>query len=212
MMSDMIFDLDALMRPATEEEIAEFFPTRDRKSPQFEKYQLMVNAMEVGDKKVLDVPQNVPEPEEAARVLRYNFTEAGKARTAWKVAQLTDDETAQAAANRRIDTFTREDDTRVTKIKGEWRTEVKAPVIFRWKLDQTEVDREVELDGKKVVKKIKVPLRMVLTVVASEAVRTRARRTAPAPTEPTEGQTVEGEVQTELPHENGIAEPVPAAA
>jgi hypothetical protein len=219
LMSDMIFDLDAILRPATEEEIAEFFPTRDRKSPQFDKYQLLVNTLEVGDQKALDVPQNVPEPEEAARTLRYNFTEAGKLRTAWVIAQLTDDEAAQSAANKRIDTFTREDGSRVTRIKGEWRTEVKAPVIFRWKLDQKDVEREIDDNGKKVKKTVKVPFRMIVTVVASEAVRKRAPRAKPAeaqsvppPTEPTEGKTVEGEVQSEMPHENGVAEPVSAAA
>jgi hypothetical protein len=174
---------------------------------------MLVNTQEIGRKKHVDVPKDHPKPEEAARDLRYNLNEAAKERMVWKTATLTDEEKAQADANKRIDRFEREDGTVIQRMKGgEWKTEVKEPVILRWKIDTREEERDVTENGKTVKKTVKVPTRMHYVSVATTAVRHRApRATQPASAE---GTTVEGETQTTVPgaNVNGTAEQVPAPA
>jgi hypothetical protein len=209
MMTDQIFDLDALLRPMTEEEIAEVYPNKDRRAPNFEAYQVKINATEIGSRVHATVPQT-DEPEVAARALRYNLSEAAKERTVWKAVDLTEEEAALYAANKRIDRFDREDGSHVTRIKNEWRTQVKEPVVLRWKVETKEVDRSVTEDGKTTIKKVKVPVRMTYVVVATVEVRHRAARTPkPADAKPDEAPK-EGETLP-LPAPNGVPDEVPAA-
>jgi hypothetical protein len=213
MMADAIFDIAALMSDVTEEEAAEIFKPQSRRAPNFAAYQMLINAQEIGARKHVDIPKDHENPEQAARDLRYNLNEAAKERMVWKTATLTDDEKAQLEANRRIDRFEREDGTVVTKMKDGWKTEVKEPVVLRWKIDTREekqnVEEEVEENGQKVKKTVektvKIPTRMHYVSVATTAIVHRARRNGPVTVthEQTNGAdtsangTTEGAPQTE---------------
>lgn len=176
-MADTIFDIEALMSDVTDEEAATIFAPTSRRAPNFAVYQMLVNAQALGARKHVDIPKDHAKPEEAARDLRYNLNEAAKERTVWKDAELTDDEKAQLAENKRIDRFERADGTTVTKMKDGWKTEVKEPVILRWKVDTREEEREVTEDGKTVKKTVKIPTRMHYVSVATTAIVHRAKRT-----------------------------------
>jgi hypothetical protein len=209
-MADTIFDIESLMGDLTDEEADTIFKPTNRRAPNFAIYQTLVNAQQLGQRKYVNIPKDHADPIEAARDLRYNLNEAAKDRTIWKTAELTEEEAAQFAANKKIDIFTREDGTHVTRIKGEWRVEVKEPVVLRWKVDSKEEQRTVTEDGKEVTKMVKVPTRMYYVSVATQAIRHRAPRKPVEEAKP-EGTTVEGEQQAELPNTNGVAEQVPVA-
>lgn len=218
LMADAIFDIASLVSDVTEEEADEIFKPQTRRAPNFDAYVLLLNAQEIGQKKHVDIPKDHADPVEAARLLRYNMNEAAKARTIWKTVQLTEDEAAQFAANRKIDRFEREDGTAVTRMKGgEWKTEVKEPVVLRWKIDTREEERDVTEGDKTVKKMVKVPTRMHYLSVATEAIRRRAPRaaTTDAETPTTDVETPQGDAET--PNTNGVTpdevrEPVGAGA
>jgi hypothetical protein len=211
MMADTIFDIESLMGDLTDEEADTIFKPANRRAPNFAIYQTLVNAQQLGQRKYVNIPKDHADPIEAARDLRYNLNEAAKERTVWKTAELTEDEAAQFATNKKIDLFERADGSHVTRIKGEWRVEVKEPVILRWKIDSKEEEREVTENGTTVKKTVKVPTRMYYVSVATTAVRHRAPR-APKPDESKPDSTSsEGETQAELPNANGVTEEVPAA-
>jgi hypothetical protein len=213
-----IFDIESLMGDLTEEEADEVFKPVSRRAANFGVYQMLLNTQAIGQKKHVNIPADHPKPDEAARDLKYNLNEAAKERTVWKSVTLNEDEAAQFAANKRIERFERQvpsvtdpengDSEGYTMViqrmkGGEWKTEVKEPVVLRWKIDTKDVEREVTEDGKTVKKTVKVPTRMYYVSVATEAIRKRAPRAAKpeetAPTAPTEGQTVEGELQVPMP-------------
>lgn len=208
LMAQVIFDIDSLMQPMSDEEVARVFPNVVTKAPNFNAYQMKLNASDIGNRFSVAIPEG-EDVDASVRALKFNLNEAAKHRTVWKDATLTEDEAAQYAANKKIDRFDRADGTHVTRIKGEWKQEVAEPVLIRWTADTREVEREVTKDGKTEKKTIKVPTRLYVTIAASE-VRTRTRKkkeetSAPAP--------VDGAVVPETPSANGeapVAEPVAA--
>lgn len=211
MMADTIFDIESLMGDLTDEEADTIFKPANRRAPNFAIYQTLVNAQQLGQRKYVNIPKDHADPIEAARDLRYNLNEAAKERTVWKTAELTEEEASQFAENKKIVLFERADGSHVTRIKGEWRVEVKEPVILRWKIDSKEEEREVTENGTTVKKTVKVPTRMYYVSVATTAVRHRAPR-APKPDESKPDSTSsEGETQAELPNTNGVTEEVPVA-
>ena len=195
MMADAIFDIASLISDVTEEEAAEIFKPTSRRAPNFAAYLMLLNAQEIGQRKHVDLPKDAEKPEDVARDLRYNLNEAAKERTVWKTVELTEDEAAQFAANKKIDSFERPDGVTITRTRaGKWAHEVKEPVILRWKIDTQEVEREVTEDGKKVKKMVKVPTRMHYVSVATEAIRRRAPRASANGTEnATDEQKPEGD-------------------
>lgn len=203
-MADAIFDIASLVSDVTEEEANEIFKPQSRRAPNFDAYVLLLNTQDIGQRKHVDIPKDHADPVEAARVLRYNMNEAAKQRTVWKTAELTDDEASQFAANKKIDRFERDDGTAVTRMKGgEWKTEVKEPVILRWKIDTREEEREVTEGDKTVKKTVKVPTRMHYISVATEAIRHRSSRRAAADAPKVEGETPQD--VTDVPNANGVA-------
>lgn len=227
LMADVIYDIESLLSDMSDEEQAILYPgTASRRAPNFATYQMLINSLGVGAKKNLGLPKNAPDPEKAARDMRYNLNEAAKERTEWQVRELTEDEAAQFAANKKIDRFERADGTVVTRMKdGKWMTEAKAPVILRWKVDTQEVERSETKDGKTTTKKVKVPTSLHFVIVATEAVKHRAPRAKKDETNnpnagsetPASGTPItpaEGEApKVDTPTTNGaVTEDVPAAA
>lgn len=202
-MADTIFDIAALVSDMTEEEEAKIFGGASRRAPNFAQYQMLINALDIGAAKHLDVPKDAPDPRQAARDLKYNLNEAAKERTKWLTVQLTDDEASQYAGNKKIDRFERqvidaatetdaEGHTQViTRVKDKWVTEVKAPVVLKWRDDTKEVEQTVEKDGKQVTETVKVPTRCHFVIISTEAVRKRAKRTKPADAAAPNGTVVE---------------------
>ena len=179
-MADTIFDIEALTGDMTDEDYSKHYSGQSRRAPNFAAYQMLLNSMQIGSRKHVDIPITHADADSAARELRYNLNEAAKERTEWKTVELTEDEAAQYAANKRIERFTRvgedETETHITRIKGAWRTEVKAPVVLRWQSDTREIEKDVTENGKTVKKTVKVPTRLYYVVVSTEAIKHRAKR------------------------------------
>jgi len=211
-MADMIFDIEALISDVTEEEAAEIFKPANRRPPNFAAYQMLINAQPLGVRKHVDIPKDHPDAAEAARNLRYFLNEAAKERTVWKTAELTDDEKAQLSENKRIDRFERADGTVVTKMKDGWKTEVKEPVVLRWKVDTREEQREVTEGDQTVTKTVKIPTRMHYLSVATEAIVHRAKRAKPAEATADAPTTNGTEHTPDTVTENGTTALVPEGA
>lgn len=228
LMTAVVFDLDALFEPMTDDEAREIFPAVTRRSPQYPAFLMKVNSLGIGSDWHISLPPDA-DPEKAARELRYNVNEAAKERTVWKVTPLTEDEQAQYAANKKIDRFERtvpatddepEHTLAVTRMKdGKWMSEVSEPIVIRWKIDTRDEEREREKDGKKEKYIAKIPTKMHAHVLATEAIvhRNRGKKEEEAKPEEPKSDAPNVTVVEELekaPAENlnGIAEAVGAAA
>ena len=176
-MADTIFDIDALMVEMPEDEQPDLFKPASRRAPNFAAYQMKLNLAQIGTRFTLDFAKNLAHADaaEAVKTIRYNLNEAAKERVIWKPTELTEDEAAQAAADKKIGKFEREDGTVITRFKGEWKREVKEPVVLRFKLD-TRDEEQPDPANPTGTKTVKIPTRMYVLPIATEPVVHRAPR------------------------------------
>lgn len=141
-----------------------------KRAPNFADYQMFMNTHDVGASwrtKVEPGDQN----EEHAKVIRHNFNEAARERTA--IIRL-DAKPANGTEVQGIaaDQFTSGPD-------GKWRAEKPAPVAIKWKVNSHKEKREVaDAKGKKTTIEIDVIDSLTALITATAARQTRAPRAA----------------------------------